>query len=337
LRIAVTGAAGFVGSHLTEALLQKGHSVIGLDQSRATIGDRIANHQAFTFQTGDIRDESFVSAAIGIDCELIFHLAAVVGVTNYLTSPFDVVDVNVLGTRNALMAAQAANSRFVLASTSEIYGKNPKVPWSEDDDRILGGTQVDRWSYSSSKAAAEHLTRAAGDRFDIPFTIVRFFNAYGPGQKPIYVISNSIHRVLNGKPPLVYDSGDQTRCFTYIADVVDGTIRAGTDPAGVGEVFNIGSSAETSIRSAIETVIAEAGAPDLLQAFSTKETFGRTYQDITRRIPDVTKAKSLLGWAASTSLRDGVRLTIDWARSHPSWLDEARNDASEPTTTSISS
>lgn len=337
MRIAVTGAAGFVGSHLTETLLRQGHSVIGLDQSGTTLDGDVIKHASFSFRSGDIRDEIFVSSAIDADCDLVFHLAAVVGVTNYLANPFDVVDVNVLGTRNVLLAARAADARFLLASTSEIYGKNPRVPWSEDDDRVLGGTQVDRWSYSSSKAAAEHLTLAAGNRYDIPVTIVRFFNAYGPRQKPIYVISNSIHRVLNGEPPLVYDSGDQTRCFTYIDDIVEGTIRAGTHPAGVGEVFNIGSSSETSIRAAIETVITQAGAPDLLQAFSTEEVFGNTYQDITRRVPDVTKAQSLLGWAASTSVSAGVGMTIEWARAHPWWLEAARTDESEPTNTSISS
>lgn len=333
MRVAVTGAAGFVGSHLVESLLMRGHGVLALDRPGAALPDEVVGD--LTLLEGDVRDESYVSSARLEECEIVFHLAAVVGVSHYLTNPFDVVDVNVLGTRNVLKAVEGGATRVVLASTSEIYGKNPKVPWSEDDDRVLGGTQVDRWSYSTSKAAAEHLTLAAGDRLGIPVTVVRYFNAYGPRQRPNYVISKTVHRALNGEPPLLYDSGKQTRCFTYIDDIVDGTFRAGISPAAVGNVFNIGSNVETSIRAAIDMVLAEAAAEDGVQPFSTAEMFGNTYQDITRRIPDVSKAEALLGWRATTPLDEGIRKTIQWARAHPSWLEPDLSTVSDPTTTSI--
>lgn len=335
MKTVVTGAAGFVGSHLTQALLEGGNTVLGVDRPGARMPEGIADNPGFELATGDVRDTGFTGSIVEGDCDVVFHLAAVVGVTNYLSSPFDVVDINVIGTRNLLAAAQASNTRFLLASTSEIYGKNPKVPWSEEDDRVLGGTQVDRWSYSTSKAAAEHLTLAAGAQLRIPVSIVRFFNAYGPRQAPNYVISKSIHRALNGEPPLLYDSGEQTRCFTYIDDVVDGTIRAGTSDNAVGEVFNLGSNVETTIREAIATVITAAGVGSSeTEQFLTDREYGGTYQDIVRRVPDVSKAHDLLDWEAKTSLTDGVAMTIAWARDHPEWLSESSTLASDPTTTS---
>lgn len=333
MRALVTGAAGFVGSHLTEALLDQGHTVVGMDRPNAVMPDGVSTSSAFELLEGDVRDPGFTGEAAS-ECDVVFHLAAVVGVTNYLKSPFDVVDINVIGTRNLLESAEKAGARFLLASTSEIYGKNPKVPWSETDDRVLGGTQVERWSYSTSKAAAEHLTLAAGERLGIPVTVVRFFNAYGPRQVPNYVISKSVHRALNNEPPLLYDGGDQTRCFTFVEDVIDGTIRAATDEAAIGEVFNLGSNVETTIRQAIETVVAVAGGSSDLEPFWTEKEFGETYQDIIRRVPDVSKAKAALGWEATTSLEDGVRRTIEWARAHPAWLDGDPTTASEPTTSS---
>lgn len=337
MKALLTGAAGFIGSHLTEALLDRRHSVVGMDRPGARMPEDVASNADLTFLTGDVRDPEFTSSVVREGCDVIFHLAAVVGVTNYLSSPFDVVDVNVIGTRNLLAAAQEAGARFLLTSTSEIYGKNPKVPWSEDDDRVLGGTQVERWSYSTSKAAAEHLTLAAGDRLGIPVSIVRFFNAYGPRQAPNYVISKSIHRALNGEPPLLYDSGDQTRCFTYIDDIVDGTIRAATEQNAVGEVFNLGSNVETTIREAIAVVASAAGSGPQTRPFETEKEFGSTYQDIVRRVPDVSKARSVLGWEATTSLSEGVARTITWARDHPEWLAGNLTRESDPTTISTSS
>lgn len=336
MKSVVTGAAGFVGSHLTETLLERGHTVLGVDRPGARMPDGIADHPGFRMSTGDVRDPEF-TASLADDCDFVFHLAAVVGVSNYLASPFDVVDINVTGTRNALELARKADAHFLLASTSEIYGKNPKVPWSEEDDRVLGGTQVERWSYSTSKAAAEHLTLAAGKRLGIQVSIVRFFNAYGPRQAPNYVISKSIHRALNGLPPLLYDGGEQTRCFTYIEDIVDGTLTAASHDEAVGEVFNLGSDVETPVREAIETVGEITGTGTDTQEFRTQKEYGDTYQDIVRRVPDVSKARSLLGWEATTSLAEGVARTVSWARDRPEWLAQGeKTRASDPTTTSSS-
>lgn len=327
MKTAVTGAAGFVGSHLVELLLKKGHDVVALD--RVASGD---SPDDVEWRIGDIRDSGYVSDALG-GIESVFHLAAVVGVSNYLANPVDVIDVNVIGTRNVLLTSAERGTRVVLASTSEVFGKNPAIPWSEEDDRVLGPTTIDRWSYSTSKAVGEHLAFALHRQRQLGVSVVRFFNAYGPRQLPNYVISRAIHRVLNGLPPIVYDGGSQTRCFTYIEDIVAGTV-ASTSDGAVGQAINLGSSVETTVLEATRVVLEEAGSDLNWEDLNTSSRFGHVYQDIDRRVPDVTKAKGLLGWSASTSLRDGVRRTIRWARSQPDWL--AAPDpmsASAPTTT----
>ena len=154
-----------------------------------------------------------------------------------------------IGTRNVLELSQRHGTRVVFASTSEVFGKNPNPPFAEDDDRVLGSTKTARWSYSTSKAMAEHLVFAMHSAYGLPVTVVRYFNVYGPRQNPIFVISQSIHRILNGRQPLLYDSGDQTRCFTYVDDAIAGTLLAADSDAAIGEAFNIGSMTETTMRT----------------------------------------------------------------------------------------
>jgi dTDP-alpha-D-glucuronic acid decarboxylase len=235
--------------------------------------------------------------------------------------PEDVVEVNLIGTRNVLRRARDAGTKVVIASTSEIYGKNPAVPWREDADRVLGETAIDRWSYSSSKALAEHLTFANIRQYGLRATIVRYFNVYGPRQRPAYIISRSVHRALRGLTPEVYDSGNQTRCFTYIDDAIEGTILAGTSPEADGECFNIGSDQETTISEAVSIICELSGAPAPLRPFDTHLNFGARYQDIIRRVPDVSKARAVLGFEASTPLSLGLRRTVEWGRRNSWWLE----------------
>lgn len=334
MKAVVTGAAGFVGSHLTEHLLAGGHDVIGMDRALGPNLDEARARSGFCFAAGDIRNFGYVSEVITDDADVIFHLAAVVGVSRYLDNPFEVLEVNVIGTRNVLMAAVNASTKVVLASTSEIYGKNPKIPWSEDDDRVLGSTTVDRWSYSTSKATCEHLALAIHRQNQLPVSIVRYFNAYGPRQAPNYVISRSVHRVLNGQRPLLYDGGEQTRCFTYVRDIVEGTAAAFFKSDAAGQVFNLGNTTEIPVRKVTEMILEEAGLDLEWEDFSTADEFGSTYQDIQRRVPDTSKAAKLLGWQATTDLREGIRKTIAWARAHPEWLaDGVPMTASAPTAT----
>lgn len=323
--VVVTGGYGFVGSHLVSALLARGDSVTVFDFAKNTRDTSIDfdRHPNFRFVQGDVTDSSALGKAVTPDVDTVFHLASVVGVNKYVEDPLRVVDVSVMGTRNVLDLCHRHGARVVFTSTSEVFGKNPRTPWSEDDDRVVGSTRTARWSYSTSKAMAEHMVFAMHDTYGLPVTVVRFFNVYGPRQAPIFVVSKSIHRILNGLPPLLYDSGDQTRCFTYVDDAVEGTLLAADSDAGIGEVFNIGSMTETSMRDAVELAIkiANVDAVTCSEAFDTAESYGVRYEDIPRRVPDSTKAQRVLGWRLQVDIEEGLRRTIDWARANPWYLD----------------
>jgi UDP-glucose 4-epimerase len=317
--VVVTGGSGFVGGHLVERLVARGDDVVVYDTAPLP-GHWKAARENSAYVPGDIRDAERIAAAINPGVDVVYHLAAVVGVDHYLSRPLDVIDVNFTGTRNVLQAALRAGARVVVASTSEVFGKNPAVPWAEDGDRVLGPTTTDRWAYSTSKALAEHLTFAFGRQHDLEATVVRFFNAYGPAQRPAYVLSRSLHRALNGLPPVLYDDGRQTRCFTYIEDIVDGTVLAGTAPSAVGQAFNIGSMVETTVAEALGLVAELTGFGEPSVRVDTAVKLGAAYEDLPRRVPDNTKARTVLGWNCETSLKEGLVRTIDWARANPWWL-----------------
>jgi UDP-glucose 4-epimerase len=315
----VTGGWGFMGSHLTEALISRGDDVTVFDTAPPPDHLKLCRDHARHVQ-GDIRQPESIAKAITADVDVVYHLANIVGVDQYLARPLDVVDINITGTRNVLDLALRAGARVVLASTSEVFGKNPLVPWAEDADRVLGPTTADRWTYSSSKALAEHLTFAFVRQHGLAATIVRYFNVYGPRQRPAFVISRSVHRALNGIPPVVYDGGAQTRCFTYVADAVDGTLRAAAEPRATGEAFNIGSTAETTVAEAIGLIAELTGFGPRVTKVDTSEKLSASYADLPRRIPDTARARAILGWASVTPLRAGLAKTISWAAGSPTWL-----------------
>ncbi len=311
--VLVTGGAGFIGHHLVQRLRDRGDEVTVYDVATPAGG----GHDGVRYVEGDLRDAAALGRAAG-GSDVVYHLAAVVGVDQYLARPLDVIDVTLTGTRNALEAAARAGARVVLSSTSEVFGKNPAVPWAEDSDRVLGPTSLDRWSYSSSKALAEHVTFAFARQSGLDARIVRYFNVYGPRQRPAYVISRSVHRAVHGLPLVVYDKGEQTRCFTFVDDAVEGTIRAGDHAAAAGEVFNIGSTVETTVGDAVRQIAALTGSA--IVEVDTAEKLGASYQDLARRVPDNAKAGRVLGWHPGTSLRDGLGRTVDWARTSGWWL-----------------
>lgn len=328
--VVVTGGYGLIGSHLVSALLERGDSVTVFDQAKNTRDTSIDfdRHANFRFVQGDVTDLSALEQALTPGVDKVFHLAAVVGVKNYMKDPLQVLDVNVTGTRNVLELAQRHGTRVLFASTSEVFGKNPNPPWAEDDDRVLGSTKTARWSYSTSKAMAEHLVFAMHTAYGLPVTVVRYFNVYGPRQNPIFVISQTVHRILNGLPPLLYDSGDQTRCFTYVDDAIAGTLLAADSDAAIGEAFNIGSMTETTMRDAIELAIKIANVDSVSEAevVDTAARYGGRYEDIPRRIPDSTKAQRQLGWRLKVDVEEGIRRTIDWARANPWYLQGPAGD-----------
>lgn len=315
----VAGGCGFIGSHLTEALIEHGCEVTVFDKVPPPRDQRLARQQA-RFVRGDVRDAGALARAIRPGVDVVYHLASMVGVDQYLTQPADVIDVTFSGTKHVLDLALRADAKVVLASTSEVFGKNPEVPWNEEADRVLGATSADRWVYSASKGIAEHLAFSFARQRGLAVTIIRYFNVYGPRQRPAFVVSRSVHRVLNGVPPVLYDGGRQTRCFTYVADAIDGTLKAAMHPAAQGQAFNVGNSTETHIADVI-SLVAELVDPGIaVLRVNTAEALGSSYEDLLRRVPDSTKARDVLGWSADTSLRAGLSATIGWARDNPWWL-----------------
>ncbi len=329
--VVVTGGYGFIGSHLVSALLDRGDTVTVFDFAKNTRDTSIDfdRHPNFKFVQGDVTDFSALGQALRPGVDTVFHLAAVVGVKNYMQDPLRVLDVNVIGTRNVLQLSQRHGTRVVFASTSEVFGKNPNPPWAEDDDRVLGSTRTARWSYSTSKGMAEHLVFAMNAAYGLPVTVVRYFNVYGPRQNPIFVISQSIHRILNGRQPLLYDSGNQTRCFTYVDDAIAGTLLAAESDAAISEAYNIGSMTETTMGHAIELAIKIANVDSVSrpESVDTTAVYGRRYEDIPRRIPDSTKAQRELGWSLKVDVEEGIRRTIEWARANPWYLQEPSSQA----------
>ena len=207
-KVMVTGAAGLIGSHLIEKLLSLDYEVHGLDivdiKTNKNL-EPVKKNNKFFYYKGDVRSLEDLNSFFQNDASVLYHLASVVGVNRYMEDPMSLIDIGILGTRNLINMCHKHNIRMLFTSTSEVYGKNPNIPWQEDNDRILGPTNIDRWSYSTSKALCEHMLFGVYHKDKWPMSIVRFFNVYGPRQAPIYVVSKSIHRVLNGKAPELYD------------------------------------------------------------------------------------------------------------------------------------
>jgi UDP-glucose 4-epimerase len=320
-KVMITGVAGLIGSHLAENLLSQGVEVYGfdvhdLDQTN-NLKD-IKDNIKFHYYKGDIKSEADIADFFQSDATEIYHLASVVGVNLYMEDPLSLIDICVIGTRNLVSLCMKHNVRMLYTSTSEVYGRNTDIPWNEDADRVLGATNVDRWSYSSAKALTEHILFGVHHSTDWPMSIVRFFNVYGPRQNPIFLISKSIHRVLNDVQPELYDGGEQTRCFTYIDDVVEGLIAAANKDSALGQVINLGNPEEISMKEAMNIILEESGSALVPIDVNTSERYGGVYEDIIRRVPDVAKAKELLNWEPSTDLRTGVKKIINWTESN-SW------------------
>jgi UDP-glucose 4-epimerase len=327
-KVVITGGAGFIGSHLAERLLSSGDvEIVIFDSFRHghnTNLDAISENPAIRLVNGDIRNQKQVENLLDEDVDIVFHLSSIVGIEHYCKDPLEVIDVNVLGTRYVAEMALKRNFRVLYASTSEVFGRNPKIPWSEDDDRVLGSSTVDRWSYSSSKSLCEHMLFALSQHQGLQCSIVRFFNVYGPRQNPIFVVSRGVQRVLNGKSPIIYDSGEQNRCFTFIDDAIEGMILASESEDAIGEAFNIGSNTPTTIREVSE-IILELGDPSgkiTLESLDTRELYGSKYEDIGLRVPNNSKAANVLGWKPTTSVRDGIASTIEWAKTNDHWLSQ---------------
>ncbi len=320
MRVLVTGGAGFIGSNLVDALMEQGHQVTVVDDlsvgQRANIAHHLASER-FRLVRGSILDRDVLEPLIR-QCDLLFHLAAVVGVKYIVEDPRHGILVNVRGTENVLELAARHTVRTVIASSSEVYGKSTAVPLREENDRLLGPTTASRWSYAESKAIDEYIALAYA-REGLPVTIVRYFNAYGPRLDPRgygSVIARFITQATRGEPLTVYDDGEQTRCFTYVADTVQGTILAGTVEQAAGQVLNIGADREVSINELATLVKELAGSSSQITHVSSSTAFGPNFEETRRRVPDVARAREVLGFVARTPLEDGLQRTLDWFREH---------------------
>jgi len=315
----VTGGAGYIGSHLVDRLLAEGHEVVVLDDLSVGKLGNVEHHledRRFQFIEGSVLNRSLVREALG-DCDLIFHLAAVVGIPYIIDDPWRGIVTNVVGTEVVLEVAEEAGCRFIFASSSEIYGKSEKVPLSEEDDRLLGSTGVSRWSYSTAKALDEHLVLAYHQKKGVPVVILRYFNSYGPRLDPQgygSVVAKFIGQALRGEPLTVHGDGQQTRSFTYIEDTVEGTTLAAKCEEANGEVINIGREEETSILQLAKMVKKITGSSSQIIFVPYDDPYGSRFEDPRRRLPDASKAERLLGFKAQVPLVEGLKKTVAWFR-----------------------
>jgi nucleoside-diphosphate-sugar epimerase len=313
VKILITGGAGFLGSHLTDAFLARGDDVTILD----VIGDLKVRHHLGNPRFRYVRDSVLnadILDGLVVRSDLVYHLAAVVGVEHYVGDPYEVLNVNINGAQAVLKAAYKHNRKLILASTSEVYGRNPRIPFSEDDDRVLGSTRRDRWCYSTSKAAAEHFCFAY-HRLGLPVVVLRYFNVYGPRLDKLdvgRVVTIFMGQVLRGEPVTVIGDGKQTRCFTYVDDAIRATVAAGMDAGAVGQIFNVGSDQEVSILELAQTMIRVAGSPSEIRFVTQEAIYGDSYEDVPRRVPSLRRMHEILGVRAETPLQEGLRRTIDW-------------------------
>lgn len=317
-RCLVTGGAGFIGSHLSERLLELGHEVTILDD--LSTGRRenlvsIENHPRLKIRTGSITDPVLL-AEIMAGADTIYHMAAAVGVKLVADDPVRTIQTNIYPTEELLRLAVQRKQRVFIASTSEVYGKNPKERWTEEDDLVFGPTSRPRWAYGCSKAIDEFLALAFYRKFDLPVVIGRFFNVVGPRQVGHYgmVIPRFVDAALKGGPVVVYDDGQQVRCFGHVREVVEAVIGLVETPSAHGSVYNIGSDYPVTIQQLAEEIIRRANPSAKIDFVPYRVAYGEDFEDVRRRVPDVSRLERTLGRKPSMSLGEILDDIIRWKR-----------------------
>ena len=312
LRVLITGGAGFIGSHLAEALLDRGDAVTVIDNLSTGQFDNIAHlvrHPGFRFAIEDITNE-IVLDRLASECDVVFHLAAAVGVKLIVEDPVRTIETNVTGTEAVLRAALRYRAKVLLASTSEVYGKGTRVPFREDDDVMLGPTSRSRWAYAASKMVDEFLGLAYYRQKGLPVVVFRLFNTVGPRQTGRYgmVIPRFVNQALDGQELTVYGDGRQSRCFLHVKDAVEALIAFLSCPGAIGQVLNVGSVEEVTVIDLAKTVLRAAGLPeDRLTFLSYEDAYVEGFEDMWRRMPDISKLSQLTGWKPRHSLKEIVR------------------------------
>lgn len=320
-RALITGGAGFIGSHLAEYLLDEAYDVCVLDDlSTGSVGNLAhIDTDDLSIVNGDVVDRAVIDRLVR-DCDIVFHLAASVGVRRVVDLPIESISINITGTEVVLEAAARWGKRTIIASTSEVYGKSTKVPFSEDDDLVLGPTHNVRWGYAASKAIDEYLTLAYVRDRGLPATIVRLFNTVGPRQTGRYgmVIPTFVRQALNTDPITIHGDGTQRRAFAHVSDVITAVHQLAERDDTVGQVFNVGSDYEISISDLADLVKERAKSESLIVTMPYEEAWDVDgFEDIQRRVPDLTKIRRLIGYEPSWTIEEIIDDVIAHFRSQP--------------------
>jgi UDP-glucose 4-epimerase len=320
MRVLITGGAGFIGSHLADALLGGGHQVTIIDDLSTGSFDNIAHlkgRAGFKYTIDTVMNEPLLAELVD-QCDVVYHLAAAVGVRLIVEAPVRTLETNVHGTEVVLKAAAKKQRTVVVASTSEVYGKSDAVPFREDGDIALGPTVKHRWAYACSKALDEFLALAYWKEKRLPVIIVRFFNTVGPRQTGRYgmVVPNFVRQALAGEPITVFGDGTQTRCFTYVGDVVGALTAIVTRDEAYGNVYNVGNTEEISILGLAERVKALTKSSSPIVTIPYDQAYESGFEDMPRRVPELAKIRALIGYEPRVGLDEILRLVIEHQRTH---------------------
>ncbi|MHC5540425.1 GDP-mannose 4,6-dehydratase [Singulisphaera rosea] len=318
MRVLITGGAGFIGSHLADAYLARGDVVFVLDDlSTGSIKNisHLRAHPNFHYTVESVHHHPIVAELVD-QCDVIFHLAAAVGVKLIVESPVRTIETNVHGTEVVLAQANKKKKKVLIASTSEVYGLSNQVPFREDGNLVMGATTKGRWSYACSKAIDEFLALAYWREKKLPTVVVRLFNTVGPRQTGQYgmVIPSFVTQALAGRPLTVYGDGKQTRCFAHVLDVVNALIRLMDRPEAVGQVYNIGSSEEVSIMEVAEQIKDLTGSASEIVRVPYSEAYEEGFEDMPRRVPDTSKLFDLIGFRPERRLSEIIESVIAYSR-----------------------
>lgn len=314
MKFLITGGAGFIGSHLAETLLDEGHKVTIIDDlSTGSIEniEHLKERKGFNYVIDTIMNTPVLAELVD-RCDIIYHLAAAVGVMLIVESPVRTIETNVKGTEEVLKHANKKKRKVIIASTSEVYGKSTQKLFSEDGDLVMGSTKKGRWSYACSKALDEFLGLAYWKEKRLPVVVVRFFNIVGPRQTGRYgmVIPRFVKQALNDKPITIFGDGKQSRCFAHVKDAVNGLVRLSQIEEAVGEVINLGNDDEISITELAHKIKKLAVSKSEIQYISYEEAYEEGFEDMRRRVPDLTKIKNLIGYNTKYSLEDIINDVI---------------------------
>jgi len=306
MKYLITGGAGFIGSHLAETILSQNDEVWIIDNlATGSINniEHLKTNPKFHYTIDTIFNEPRLAEMID-NCDIVFHLAAAVGVRLIVESPVNTIETNIAGTESVLKLANKKNKIVLIASSSEVYGKNNKIPFSEDDDMLLGPTVKSRWSYACSKAIDEFLALAYWREKKLPTIVVRLFNTVGPRQSGRYgmVIPRFVQQALAGQPFTVYGTGKQSRCFTDVSDVVGALIKVVNQPQAIGQVFNIGSEQEITIEALASKIKEKTGSSSKIKYIPYDEAYESGFEDMLRRVPDLTKIGKLINYKPSQNI-----------------------------------